>query len=141
MSDYDAHRGSMRRIQSHDTLELSVQIVLCHFDDRRTAVRTVIGIFQGQEFVDQGIRLLQGQHAVSLDGCLTGHGGNFFRNAFRSGVSDLCQLIQDFREQAVGRNRIQIIRNGIDLEGVSSFALRFTTIAGYSIWALIFFSR
>ena len=86
----------MRRIVSHNPLEFSVQIVLCHFDDCRTAVRTVIGIFQCQELVDQSVRLLQGQHAVSLDGCLTGHGNDFFLNHLRSTLAAIFQqLIQN----------------------------------------------
>ena len=62
---------------------------------------TVVGIIQGQKFVDQFLRLLKAQTVIAFDRRLAGHGCNLFLNDLKtSAIAGLLgQFIQHCQEQ------------------------------------------
>ena len=62
---------------------------------------TVVGIIQGQKFVDQFLRLLKAQTVIAFDRRLAGHGCDLFLNDLKtSAIAGLLgQFIQHCQEQ------------------------------------------
>lgn len=79
----------------YDPLKLSLDLLFGQGDHGGAAVRTMVGIFQGQKFFDQCLCLRLRHGRIALDRCLAGHGSNLckdgLRRPFHLGIHDLLQ--------------------------------------------------
>ena len=99
---------------SQNPLKLLLNLILAHRDHRRSAVRTVIRIFERQQLLDQCLHLCGADPLIALDRRLAGSRRNLVPDHLR--CEYLCcglryHIIQKLQKQCFRIQIVQIIRN------------------------------
>ncbi len=102
-------------LSTYYPLKLLFQFIFAHGYDCRPAVRTMVGIVQCQQLIDQLLRLLSAKLHVALDRRLAGHGGDADANALRRTADGISfQFIQYFLKKVFAPVAVQIHGNTPD---------------------------